>query len=97
MDRFCANEPDYHQRVIRHLATFPDLLKARPGLETFVGAMKLTCMALAAAVVTAAPTHCLNFLPDQRGRISIRDHGKNSFLLSRGVMIMEELNLNGSY
>jgi hypothetical protein len=37
VDRFSANEPDYHQRVIRHLATFPDMLKARPGLETFVG------------------------------------------------------------
>jgi hypothetical protein len=36
LDRFCANEADYHQRVIRHMATFPDLLKARPGLETFV-------------------------------------------------------------
>ena len=36
MDRFSANEPDYHQRVIRHLATFPDMLKARLGLETFV-------------------------------------------------------------
>jgi hypothetical protein len=34
VDRFCANEAD--QRFIRHLATFPDLLKARPGLETFV-------------------------------------------------------------
>jgi hypothetical protein len=68
LDRFCANEADYHQRVIRHLATFPDLLKARPGLETFVwgarsgawfGAMKLTCMTLAAAVAMAAPTYSL--------------------------------------
>jgi hypothetical protein len=46
-------------------------------------------------VAMAALTYCLNFLPDKRGRISIRDHGKISFLLSRVVIIMEELNLNG--
>jgi len=59
LDRFCANEVDYHQRVIRHLATFPDLLKARPGLETFVEAMKLTCMTLAAG----GGNGCADLLP----------------------------------
>lgn len=36
LDRFCANEEDYHQRVIHHMASFPDSLKTRPGLQAFV-------------------------------------------------------------
>jgi hypothetical protein len=36
LDRFCANEDDYHQRVINHMAAFPDVLKFRDGLHAFV-------------------------------------------------------------
>lgn len=36
MDRFCANEDDYHQRVIQNMGEFPDILKSRGGVQTFV-------------------------------------------------------------
>jgi hypothetical protein len=33
---FCANEADYHQRVINYMEGFPDILKSRSGLQVFV-------------------------------------------------------------
>ena len=36
MNRYCANECDYHQQVINGMSRFPDQLKRRQGLEAFV-------------------------------------------------------------
>jgi len=36
LNRYCSNEEDYHQRVIQHMASFPDELKSRVGLYAFV-------------------------------------------------------------
>jgi hypothetical protein len=36
LNRFCANEADYHQRIINHMEGFPDALKSRSGLAVFV-------------------------------------------------------------
>jgi hypothetical protein len=36
MDRFCANEDDYHQRVIQSMGGFPKILRSQDGVEAFV-------------------------------------------------------------
>ncbi len=36
MNLFWAIDDDYHQRVINHIALFPDALKARPGIQVCV-------------------------------------------------------------
>jgi hypothetical protein len=36
MDRFCANEDDYHQRVIQNMAGLPEALGSGDGVRAFV-------------------------------------------------------------
>jgi hypothetical protein len=36
MDRFCANENDYHKRVIQNMGGFPEILKSQDGVQAFV-------------------------------------------------------------
>jgi hypothetical protein len=36
MDRFCANEDDYHQRVIQNMGGLPEVLKSQDGVRAFV-------------------------------------------------------------
>ena len=41
MDRYCANEEDFHQRIIQFISGFPETLKTRPNLNVIVWAHEL--------------------------------------------------------